>query len=451
MELFREFGVFFHQMLFAIVLFLFGIQTPPAGAISGRVFDTERKPLPGVTVQLVRRMYQNGRPILLTVQQATTDQNGEYGLPVVSQGRYYVSASYSKGFGITSTTYNVPDEGYPPIYYPGTAEPEAAAPLDLPAGGSLNAIDLTLYRVETLKIRGRVLGPDGAPDPDAWLSMLPGRSAVFLPLSMRRQSIRKDGSFEFKGLMPGSYELVADSHSADGEAIKARVFVQLVRNLEDVAIVLSPGIELDGRIAVENQTTDSVSNLLKLLTVSLRPSSDSQIVFSATGAVQADGSFRIRKVGPGDYTLQIGGLPPDYYVKSAYAGRTDVVELGLSVFAQPPGSMDIVISPRGGRVEGTIVDNDGAPVPGVQVVLIPEQRLRGREDLYKIAPAPNGAFSMGGVRPGNYKLFAWPATLTPAYMDPDFIRDYENRAESVRVDPESRIVVQARVLPALQR
>src|SRR6267142_1143848 len=437
-------------MLFAILLLLFGIQTPPAGAISGRVFDTERKPLAGVAVQLVRRMYQNGRPILLTVQQATTDENGEYLLPVVSSGRYYVSASYTKGFGIASTTYNVPDEGYPPIYYPGTAEPEGAAPIDLPAGGSLNAIDLTLHRVETLKISGRVLLPDGTPDPDAWLSILPGRSAVYFPLSMRRQSIRKDGSFEFKGLMPGGYELVADSYSAEKEPIKGRVFVQLVRNMEDVAIVLSPGIEVEGRIAVENQTTDTASSLLKLLTVSLRPSSDTQIVFSSTGAVQADGSFRIRKVGAGEYTLQIGGLPPDYYVKSAFAGRADVVEMGLSIFAQSPGSLDIVISPRGGRVEGTIVDNEGAQVPGAQVVLVPEQRLRDREELYKITQAPNGAFSMRGVRPGNYRLFAWPATQTPAYMDPDFIRDYEIRAESVRVDPESRVVVQARVLPALQ-
>ena len=96
MELLREFGVFFLEMLFAIVLLLFGIQTPPAGAISGRVFDTERKPLPGVTVQLVRRMYQNGRPILLTVQQATTDQNGRYRFDALEPGRYRVSVQNSR-------------------------------------------------------------------------------------------------------------------------------------------------------------------------------------------------------------------------------------------------------------------------------------------------------------------------------------------------------------------
>jgi len=434
-------------MLLSIMLLLSGLQSQPGGAISGRVFDPDRKPITGVTVQLVRRMYQNGRPILVTVQQTTTDENGEYKLPVVSAGRYYVCASYSKGFGISSTTYNVPEDGYPPIYYPGTPEPEGAAPLDLPAGASLNAIDLTLSRVETLKITGRVSLVDGTPDPDAWLSILPGRSAVYLPLSTRRQAIRKDGSFEFRGLIPGKYELIADSHSPDGQPIKGRVSVQLVRDLENVDVVLRPGIELAGRIAVENETGDSAAYLLRVLAVSLRPASDSQIVFSVVGAVKPDGSFTIRKVGPGDYTLQIGGLPPDYYIKSAYAGRADVVELGLSIFDQSPGPMDIVISPRSGRVEGTVVDNDGAPVSGAQVVLIPEPRLRDREELYKVVQAQNGNFSIRGVRSGSYKVFAWPPSQSPAYMDPDFIREYENRGESVSVDAESRIVVQPRVLP----
>jgi len=108
--------------------------------------------------------------------------------------------------------------------------------------------------------------------------------------------------------------------------------------------------------------------------------------------------------------------------------------------------MDIVISPRAGRIEGTIVDIEGAPVLGAQVVLIPEPRLREREGLYRLVQAPNGSFSMRGIRPGSYKLFAWPADETPAYRDPDFIREYENRGESVQVDAESRVIVRARVI-----
>ena len=435
-------------MLIGIAILLVGLQNPPsAHTISGRVSDVDRKPVVGVAVQLVRRMYQNGRPILVSVREATTDQSGEYRLETGSAGRYYLSASYRRGFGINSTTYNVPEDGYPPIYYPGTADPRAAAPIDLPADGSVYAIDLTLYRVDTLRISGRVSLADGTSDPAASLSILPGRSGVFLPLAMPRQPIRKDGSFEFRGLIPGNYELIADSHSLDGEPMKGRVSVQLgSRDVEDVSIVLMPAVEIAGRIAVENATGEAASNLLRQLTVSLRPESDSQIVFSPTGVVNSDGSFTIRKVGPGDYALEIGGLPSDCYIKSAFVGRADIVERGLTLYAQSPGPMDIVISPRAGRIEGTIVDIEGTPVPGAQVVLIPDPRLREREGLYRLVQALNGSFSMRGVRPGSYKLFAWPADETPAYRDPDFIREYENRGESVQVDAESRVIVRARVI-----
>ena len=434
-------------MLIAIAVLLAGLQTQPAKhTIRGRISDVDRKPVVGAAVQLVRRMYQNGRPILVGLQQGTTDENGEYRLTAPGPGRYYLSASYRRGFGIKSTNYNVPEDGYPTIYYPGNADPAAAAFLDLPEGGSLDAIDLTLYPAETFKIAGRVTLPDGTPEPTASLSILPGRSAVFLPLGMPRQPLRKDGAFEIRGLLPGSYELAADAGSPDGEPLRARVAVQLAsRDLEDVSVILLPAIEINGRVAVEDVTVEAAANLFKQWSVSLRPETDTQIVFSPTGAVRPDGTFTIRKVGPGDYSLEIAGLPADSYIKSAFAGRADVVEQTLRLYGQSPGPMDILISRRAGRIEGTIINNEDAPVAGATVVLVPEPRLREREALYKVVVASNGQFAMAGVRPGNYKVFAWPADEAPAYRDPDFIRDYENRGESIQVDASSTARVQVRL------
>jgi hypothetical protein len=368
-------------------------------------------------------------------------------LPVANAGRHYVVASYRKGFGIDSTAYIVPEDGYPPIYYPGTSDPSAAAPLDLLPDGPLVPIDLTLYRMETLKISGKVSLIDGTPDSMAWLSILPGRSSVFLPLSMRRQPIRPDGSFEFRGLIPGSYELVADSYSAEGEPLKGRVSIELRgRDQENVNLVLAPAINIEGRVRFENPTGDPALALQKL-SISVRPESDSQIVFSPTGPVKDDGSFTVRRVGPGDYTVQVLGLPSNYYVKSANAGRSDMIERALSVYAQSPGSLEVVISPRAARVDGRIVDNDDAPVAGAQVVLVPEPQFREREALYKLAQTdPDGNFHIQGVRPGSYKVFAWPGNATPAYMEPGFIQEFENRGESIQLDPESRIIVKVRLI-----
>ncbi len=431
-----------------ILLFLY-LQEPAAGGgVIGRVFDVDRNPVAGAEVELVRRMYQNGRTILLTVQQTTTDRNGEYRLTIASDARYYLVASYRKGFGIDSTIYKVPEDGYPPIYYPGTPEPSEAGPIDLSPGGPVVPIDLTLYRVQTLKISGRVLLTDGTPKANAWLSILPSRSAVFLPLSMRKQPIRADGSFDFRGLIPGSYELVADSTTDDGEPLKGRVLVEVRgRDLEDINVDLAPAMNMEGRVRLENPSVNPALDLAKL-SVSLRPESDSQVVFSPTGPVHNDGAFVVRKVGPGDYTLQILGLPPEYYVKSAYSGRSDMIEHALTIHAQSPGPIDVVISARAGRVEGRVVGVDDTAVPLAQIVLVPEPRLRERESLYKLAHADqDGNFKIRGIRPGSYRIFAWPLTATPAYVDPGFIRDVENRGESVQVDPESHVSLKVRVLP----
>src|SRR5262249_29895332 len=152
------------------------------------------------------------------------------------------------------------------------------------------------------------------------------------------------------------------------------------RDVEDLTVNLMPAIEIQGRVAVENATGDAASSLLSQLNVSLRPETDSQIVFSPTAAVRPDGSFTIRKVTPGDYGLEIGRLPRGYYIKSAVAGRADIIERSLTLYADSPGPMDIVVSPRAGRIEGTVVDGDGALVAGANVVLVPEPRLREREN-----------------------------------------------------------------------
>jgi carboxypeptidase family protein len=113
-------------------------------------------------------------------------------------------------------------------------------------------------------------------------------------------------------------------------------------------------------------------------------------------------------------------------------------------------SLEIVLSTAVGEIDGTVVDGDGKPVPGAQVVLIPN-RERSRSDLYRTATSDqNGRFTIRPVVPAEYKLFAWEDLEPFAYMDPDFLRKYEERGSLLAVSESAKITVETKIIPAQQ-
>ena len=48
---------------------------------------------------------------------------------------------------------------------------------------------------------------------------------------------------------------------------------------------------------------------------------------------------------------------------------------------------------------------------------------------------------------GDYKAFAWEDVEPGAYMDPDYLKDFETRGEAVRVQKGSQNAVAVKVIP----
>ena len=102
-----------------------------------------------------------------------------------------------------------------------------------------------------------------------------------------------------------------------------------------------------------------------------------------------------------------------------------------------------------GRVTGVVSDQKGNPAPGAKVVLVPDEARRGRNDAYFTETSDcRGQFTLATVPPGSYKLFAWEDIPQGAYQYPDFIRRYEDRGQSVSVNPNGTITANAKLIPA---
>jgi hypothetical protein len=54
--------------------------------------------------------------------------------------------------------------------------------------------------------------------------------------------------------------------------------------------------------------------------------------------------------------------------------------------------------------------------------------------IYKVTTDKHRNFSFAGVKPGEYRLFAWPGVDTIEYRNPLILRKYNNDSTEVRVD-----------------
>jgi hypothetical protein len=137
--------------------------------------------------------------------------------------------------------------------------------------------------------------------------------------------------------------------------------------------------------------------------------------------------------------------PEGTYVKSVRYGDQELSEEGLDLTGGVAGSLQITLSPEAVQVDGVVQDSDNKPVTGATVVLVPDSR---RFSLYKEEHSDqSGRFSMKGLTPGNYKLLAWEDIETGAYQDPEFLKKYEGKAESLSLKPSDRMTVQVKVIP----
>jgi len=99
------------------------------------------------------------------------------------------------------------------------------------------------------------------------------------------------------------------------------------------------------------------------------------------------------------------------------------------------------------QIDGTITDSKSQPVRDIQAVLIPDQH-RDRIELFRTANTDqDGHFTISGVAPGDYKLYAWEVIEPYGYFDLEFVKHDEARGQGVKVTESGRINVTLKMIP----
>jgi protocatechuate 3,4-dioxygenase beta subunit len=416
------------------------IKIMPQAVITGRVFDQDGEPVADVHVQALAFEYVRGKRQLVADRDCMTNDLGEYRLHSLAPNRYLISAAYRPREDseardqLPGTGRDAADleETYAPTYYPNSTDAASATPISVSGGEQVPNLDLTLLRVRTGRIRGRVSGRNVA-------VMLFPRDSGGIPSTDRNAVAVPDsqGNFELRGVAPGSYILFAKS--AEGSA---RTPVDVYgSNVNDVNLVITPNLEVRGRLSADD---GAVRLGDQRIAVSLQPRDTPLNVLA--NVLKPDGTFVIPNVPPDNYAVNFRNLPEGYFVKEIRTGANKLTDGTLNLTGSPP-YLDVLLSRSGGELIGTVEEAEGHTVPGAIITLVPEGGNRLALYLYQTTTTDQyGAFALKGIAPGNYQAYAWEAIDSGAYLDPDFLKMYKNSGASVTLEEKSRASVKLKLI-----
>jgi hypothetical protein len=150
-------------------------------------------------------------------------------------------------------------------------------------------------------------------------------------------------------------------------------------------------------------------------------------------AVSDDGKFALKNLAAGRYIVHVQA-PETLYVRSVRYRGLDVTENGFEFGGGVPAPLLISMSPNGAVVEGRVRGADGIPVPGAVVALIPSLRRYSR--YRETTTDQNGAFTITGVAPGEYKIYSWDQIETGAYQNAEWLKRYELKGRTLVAKPD---------------
>jgi hypothetical protein len=125
-----------------------------------------------------------------------------------------------------------------------------------------------------------------------------------------------------------------------------------------------------------------------------------------------------------------------------------VLEDPLDLRGGAAAKLSIIIGENAGEVAGMVVDDDQKPVASATVVLIPDSEKRRRfQQFYRTATANQaGRYSITGVDPGSYRIYAWDDVESGAWMDPEFLEPFKSKGRALRIDEGSRENLELKVI-----
>lgn len=401
------------------------LQVPSGVAISGQILDEHGIPLAGAKVSAWQLHYLSpGERRLNFSGEATSDATGDYAIPALRAGRYFVAAKAS--------------ESIAPTFFPGTADATTAAPIVVTADAGAT-VSIRLLSTPLARVSGKVVNSRGVSSADFFVLLAPVREdGAQIGAVNLTSEVDADGKFTVAKVPPGNYnvevvskarlEAIANTgRSAVGiesaeESGSFRVTVD-GGNVDDVFVRTGPPTMVSGKVLLDGEPVNAelAARLTLRAVQSTRSGSLSGVMNSSFAAPGPKGEFTILLI-QGGRLLRVSGMPAGTLLKRVMLRGVDVTDEGFDVSASAISDVVVELTSKPSVVSGRIVGEDNAPIAGAGSIVFSEDRKRWQLVLTRAIQSArtkaDGAFSFAGLPPGNYYVAAVPSLVDGEWAEP---------------------------------
>ena len=387
--------------------------TPVRAMISGRVEDQDGFPAEGARVEALRWEFIRDRRKLQIRGSGYVNDLGAYRILIAHAGSYYLRV-------VPSGRLAQSDPRYAPEFYGGTVEPRDNAVVKVESGVNRDGIDFRLTRREGVVISGHLILPDGAaPPPDTTRFQI---APIDYPFAAPRTVTPdpRDGSFVFRHVWPGQWTLrfVRNGPAllGAGDLYAERTLQVGATDLRDIVVAakVAAAQDVSGTIVFEGGATP------RNVMIGLRGSGPGNSEVKSARS-NDDGSFTVRGLLPGHYTVEVTPTADDAlarvhigFPRSAVLGGAEVSQLGFDLDGTPAGSLRIALTMAVGEIDGTLTDG-GRTAADVPLLLV------GSWCQLRAITNDSGGFHFAHLYPGDYRVVPLTASSYEAVTESDFI------------------------------
>jgi hypothetical protein len=389
-------------------------QTPVQGtsSIDGSVLDSNGNPYPA-QVQVLGIVIRQGIGDLYPKCFTVTHQEGRFLCPHLPAGRYIVQA-IPLLMPTRSGSHDAP--ALPAsIFYPNVTDLDAASVISL-HDGEEELANFQLQNVPVSDVSGTLA--DHTPSAAIHLDAVGGGRSIDTRLRVRYDT--SNGQFSTGRVAPGHYLLTADWFIDGAEHKAAYPFLVGDTAVGNIHLSSLSNTEIDGRLTNLPENNSITEVRLERVDAAFR---------DITARVEA-GAFHFHPVPAGDYILALPSGAPVYVSSLDVGGKSISGPAFTLVSGQPALSITAQLQSSSLAIQGTVDRWDG-DAPKAEIIALNEDSRQ----IFEGVTDSNLRFSITGVPPGTYRLFAWPGVDSVEYRSLGLLKRYEQ--DSIEVSLET--------------
>jgi hypothetical protein len=431
-------------------------------AITGLIKDENSEPVGNALVTVFQASVVGGERKIVMRRQARADARGEFRVSNLLRGNYYICAMGRPWFADTVLAYQMmqesihllrpgaqahvlaapkPDDDEPaePVpappkyspdpdfrgtaflttFYPRAPSVEEASVVRVEAGGETQ-VSITLAFSKAVSVKGAIaFSGDMSGGHANLLKKVYDQYVLFL-----QAPVSKDGTFEFKNVPAGAFEIVGASDAASG-ASSWNVRQEIQVGSSGLEVALRPGFmgALAGHVLFEGERPIATSNLF----VTLRNEEGR----STRIQVDSEGAFSLSRILPGRYEVAAGSAD---YVAAYFSGPTgERLPLTLDISSGEPLHRDLMLTKAVSVIDGT-VEKSAMPQVAAFVLLMPKNQ--SQRWAYRVDQTDSdGSYRLATIPSGDYYLIALTDGENVVYRDAKVATILAQSAKSVHIEP----------------